>query len=371
MSRIHTLNARGNLLPGAIREHYKWTDTRTFVEIQRIHQDFLDILRAKGIDYDELRNALTPQTGKQEAAFLFDEHRCNPHRIAGVDAADAVFKLLPAGTTHSVLGGELIGDDRDEFARKLLREKAVIAKDLDFKHPTFCFVVYLNNLSAAALENLHEGLKPHSGYLGYVPCTYASLTKTFVTMHLMNFGIRHKNTMILGHEDDRPNTDDFNLHLHDYTALGLKVRSVQLTYFGIFLSYKPEQMLLQETDDDLEIAVRAMSKDVADFGDFTVHIEDAKFTYLTTAKDGKLALAGLNTLTKPELEEAIKSKMRSSYLYSLDWRAVPASESSPGYRGSYFNIMLEFPREVGDPERVTVALEYQPTVKILRVVTMT
>lgn len=371
MSRIHTLNARGNLLLGSIREHYKWTDTKTFVEIQRIHQDLLDILRAKDINYDELRNALTPQTGKHEAAFLFDEHRCNPNRIAGVDAADAVFKLLPAGTTHSVLGGELIGDDRDQFARKLLKEKAVIVKDLDFQHPTFCFVVYVNNLSAATLAGMHERLKDHSGYLGYVPCTYASLTKTFVIMYLMNFGIRHKNIMILGHEDDRPNTENCNLHLHDYTALGLKIRSIQLMYFGIFLAYKPEQMLLQETDDDLEIAVRAMSKEVAHFGDFNVYIEDAKFTYLTTAKDGKLALAGLDTLTKPELEQAIKSKMRSSYLYSLDWRDVLATDSSAGYRGSFFNIMLEFPRELGDPERVTVALEYQPTTKTLRVVTMT
>ncbi|AUN94642.1 hypothetical protein [Pseudazoarcus pumilus] len=371
MSRIHTLNARGNLLLASIREHCKWTDTKTFVEIQRIHHNFLDILRTKGINYDELRNSLIPQTGKHEAAFMFDEHRCNPNRIAGVDAADAVFKLLPTDTSHSILGGELVGDDHDQFARKLLKEKSIIVKDLDFQHPTFCFVVYVNNLSAAALKSMHGGLNNHPGYLGYVPCTYASLTKTFVTMYLMNFGIRHKNTMILGHEDDRPNTQNWNLHLHDYAALGLKIRSIQDMYFSLFLSYKPEQMLLQEADDDLEIAVRAMSKEVADFSDFIVYIEDSKFKYLTTAKNGKLALAGLNTSTKPELEEAIKSKMRSSYLYSLEWRDVPATDSSAGYKGSFFNIMLEFPRKVGDPERVTVSLEYQPTIKTLRVVTMT
>lgn len=371
MSRIHTLNARGNLLFAAIREHYKWTDDRTFREIQRTHSDFLEILSAKGISYDELRNALTPQTNKHEAAFLFDENRCSPDRIPGVDAADAVFKLLPSKTTHSILGGELIGDDRDQFARRLLREKAVIVKDLAFKHPTFCFVVYANNLSSEALSYIHEGLKSHSGYLGYVPCTYASLTKTFVTMHLMNFGIRHKNIMILGHEDDRPNTENHNLHMHDYTALGLKILSVQLMYFGIFLSYKPEQMLLKDSDDDLEIAVRSMSKEVAQFSDFTVVIEDKKFEYLTTEKDGKLALAGLTHLTKAELEEAVRAKMRSSYLYSLDWRDVPANGTSAGYKGSFFNIMLEFPREVGEPERITVALEYQPIRKVLRIVTMT
>lgn len=371
MSRIHSLNARGHLLLAAIRQHYSWTDERTFKEIQRLHQDFLQILANKGISYDDLRTALTPQTNKHEAAFLFDEHRCNPERIPGIDAAGAVFKLLPAQTTHSILGGELIGDDKDEFARRLLAERAVIAKDLNFKHPTFCFAVYVNNLSDRALTAIHEGLTAHAGYLGYVPCTYASLTKTFVTMYLTNFGIRHKGIMILGHEDDRPNTDNHNLHLHDYTALGLKIRSVQAMYFGIFLSYKPDQLLLKESDDDLEIAVRAMSKETEQFSDFTVFIEDPKYQYLTSAKDGKLALAGLSHLPKADLEEAIRSKMRSSYLYSLDWRDVPATDSSPGYTGSFFNIMLEFPRESGDPERVTVALEYMPATKVLRVVTMT
>jgi hypothetical protein len=81
-------------------------------------------------------------------------------------------------TTHSILGGEL-GDDKDEIARRLLADKAIIVKDLNFKHPCFCYVLYVNNLSSEALAVIHEGLKAHTGYLGYVPCTYASLTKTF------------------------------------------------------------------------------------------------------------------------------------------------------------------------------------------------
>lgn len=69
--------------------------------------------------------------------------------------------------------------------------------------------------------------------------------------------------------------------------------------------------------------------------------------------------------------DPLLERMRSSYLYSLDWRDVQASNTCAGYRGSFFNIMLEFPREAGEPERVTVALEYQPSTKVLRVVTMT
>lgn len=370
MPRIHTLNARGNMMLPVMRDYFSWSDERTFKEVQLFHRDCLDILRAKGVNYDDLRTALTPQTAKHEAAFLFDEDRCNADRIAGVDAADALFKLLPAQTTHSVLGGELI-DDRDQIARKLLGEIAVIAKDLNFKHPCFCYVLYVNNLSENTLENIHTGLMSHPGYLGYVPCTNASLAKTFVSMHLVNLVIKHKNMVILGHEDDRDNSENYNLHFHDYKALGLKLRSLQSIYFEAFLAYKPERMLLEQSDDDLETALRAMSREVAPLADCTVFIEERKFHYLTSQKLGKLGLAGVADITKSELEEAIRSKLRSNYLYNLDWRDVPSTAISAGYKGSFFNILLEFPREGGHPERVTVALEFTAAEKVLRVITIT
>lgn len=364
MPCIHTLNARGNVMLPALRDYFSWSDKRTFREIQRFHQDCVEILRKKGISYDELRSSLTPQPTKHEAAFLFDEHRCNPNRIAGIDAADALFGLLPSKTTHSVLGGELI-DDHDKIARKLLREIVVIAKDLDFKHPCFCYVLYVNNLSLEALTKIHDGLKEHSGYLGYVPCTFTSLAKTFVTMSLVNLAIKHKNTVILGHEDDRDNRENHNLQLHDYSALGFQIKSLQHTYFSTFLSYKPERMLLEKSDDDLEIALRAMSPNVVPLDEFSLVIEEEKFhKYLKTKKLGKLGIAGLAPLTKAELEQIMRFKIRSNYLYNLDWRDLPE------YNGSYFNIMLEFQREVGYPERMTVALEYLPVNKVLRLVTI-
>lgn len=349
----------------SLREYFSWTDARTFREIQAVHRDCLSILKAKGIRYDDLRSALTPQPTKHEAAFLFDEHRCDPQRISGVDAADALFKLLPAKTTHSILGGEL-RDDNDEIARKLLGETAVIAKDLDFKHPCFCYVLYVNNLSSDALRSIDAGLRAHRAYLGYVPCTFASLAKTFVSLGLTNLTIKHGNIVILGHEDDRDNRENHNLHLHDYTALGLRIKSLQSIYFSTLLSYKPERMLLETSDDDLEIALRAMAKEIAPLHEFSVVIEDDKFDkYLRTTKLGKLHKAGLGRMTKAELEQAISAKMRSNYLYNIDWR------DEPNYQGSFFNIMLEFARDDGYPERVTAALEYRVADKALRLVTLT
>lgn len=363
MAGIHTLNARGNVMLPALREYFSLTDAQTFREIQRFHKDLLGILNAKGINYESLRSALTPQQTKHEAAFLFDEQRCDNKFIPGVECADALFKLLDRKTTHSILGGDLV-DDEDELARKLLGEAAVVAKDLNFKHPCFCYVLYVNNLSNEAVKTIHNGLKAHDAYLGYVPCTYAGLAKTFISLSLVNLVVKHKNTVILGHEDDRPNSEDHNLHLHDYTALGLKIKSIQSMYFNTFLAYKIERMLLEDSDDDLEIALMSMSQEIAPLTDFTVLIEDDKFNkYLKTKKRGKLERAGIAELTKAELEEAIRKKLRTNYLYNMEW------VDEPTHQLSKFNIVLEFPRAEGFPERLLVSLEYKPAEKVLRLLT--
>ena len=364
MAGIHTLNARGNVMLSALREHYAWTDARTFREIQHFHSDLLDILRGKGIDYASLRSALTPQSAKHEAAFLFDEHRCDNTFVPGVECSDALFKALDRKTTHSILDGEL-KDDRDEFARVLLRRSMVVAKDLNFKHPCFCYVLYVNNLTESNIAVIDNKLRAHKAYLGYVPCTYASLAKTFVSMSLVNLVIKQGDMVILGHEDDRPNTENHNLHLHDYMALGLRLKSIQTMYFSAFLSYKPEWMLMEKSDGDLEIALRAMSETVAPLSEFSVVIADDKFEkYLKTAKLGKLMKAGLAGLTKTELEAEIRAKLRMSYLYNMEW------VNEPTHQLSKFNIMLEFPRLDGYPERMVVALEYRPAERVLRLVTI-
>lgn len=364
MSRIHTLNARGNVMLPALREYFSLNDAQAFREIQRFHEDFVGILDAKGIDYEVLRSALTPQQTKHEVAFLFDEERCDNKFIPGVECADALFKLLGRKTTHSILGGDLVGDN-DKLARKLLGEAAVVAKDLNFAHPCFCYVLYVNNLSKQAVNSIHDRLNAHKAYLGYVPCTYASLAKTFISLSLVNLVIKHKNTVILGHEDDRPNSENHNLHLHDYTALGLEIKSIQSMYFNTFLAYKIERMFLKDSDDDLEIALVSMSQEAALLADFTVLIDDDRFdNYLKTTKLGKLKRAGIADLTKAELEEAIRKKLRTNYLYNLEW------VDKPTHQLSKFNIMLEFPREGGFPERLLVSLEYKPVDKVLRLLTI-
>ena len=123
--------------------------------------------------------------------------------------------------------------------------------------------------------------------------------------------------------------------------------------------------MLEVLQDDLVIALRAMSEEVAPLSEFTVVIAGEKFdTYLRMAKLGKLKRAGLADLAKAELEAAIREKLRTSYLCNLEW------VDEPTHHPSKFNIMLEFPRQNGHPERMVVALEYKPIERMLRLVTI-
>ncbi len=196
-----------------------------------------------------------------------------------------------------------------------------------FRLPNTCFVLYVNNLSEGAVAVIDSKLQQLPAYVGYMPCTYASKAKTFISLNLMNFVIKHGDTVIMAHEDDRPNTQDYNLHMHDYVKQGFRLRSIQSMYFNTFLSYKPERLLLDASDDDLEIALRAMSSAVAPLAKFTVFIEDAKFQqYLQTTKLGKLEKAGLAGLTKAEFAAEIRSKLRMNYLYNLEWVNQPTHQ---------------------------------------------
>ncbi|MCK9506197.1 MAG: hypothetical protein M0Q95_18700 [Porticoccaceae bacterium] len=68
-------------------------------------------------------------------------------------------------------------------------------------------------------------------------------------------------------------------------------------------------------------------------------------------------------MTKAELEEAIRKKLRKNYLYSMEW------VNEPTHQLSKFNIMLEFSRRGGFPERLMVAVEYKPAGRVLRLLT--
>jgi len=360
MQPIHTLDARGHLMLEAVRDHLGISAPEMRREIVRLHEEVIDILALKGVRYSELRSALVPSADRHEAAFLFDTTQIES-RAYGREVFKQVMPLLDPRTTLSVLAGDLLGEDQG-LIFNVLKESLVLARPFTFRHASLLYGVYINNLSLAGLAQLHERLADVPAYVGHIPASFASRAKTYLSLCMANVFLKKERVLIVGHEDDRPNDENVNITLYPLEDFGYKVVSLQGHLHGIFLSYKIERPVLKHFAVDSEMALNAISDEVADLGDFRVLLEEAKHGYLINEKLGKLAKAGLAEADRDRIASLIQSKVSASYIYNLAYLAE--------HDVMKFNLMIEVGRVDGYPTRMTVALEYLPASKTLRVITL-
>lgn len=362
MQAIHTLDARGHIMLECMRDHFRIAAPQMRREILELHGEMVDILSLKGINYADLRSGLVPNADKHEAAFIFDSTKIESC-VYGSEVMAEVLPLLDPRTTHSVLVGDLLGDDDEqETIFHILDESMILARSFTFKHSSLLYGVYINNLTDAALAKLHERLSDFNAYLGYIPTSFACRAKTYLSLCMAGLFLKKNNKIILPHEGDRSNRENVNITIYPLGDFGHEVISLQEHYFGIFLSYKIERPVFGSFAVDSEMALNAISDEIADLSEFKVLLEEAKHGYLINEKLGKLAKAGLADADRDHVASLIQSKVAASYIYNLVYLAE--------HRVAKFNLMIEVTRTDGHPARMTVALEYIPAGKILRVITL-
>lgn len=358
---IFTLNARGNVMLEVMRDHFKLTTAVMHREIQEMHIATRKALQSKGIAYEQLRSGLVPIADRHEAAFIFDS-QCIDSSWYGLEVAKATIPLFDKRSTHSVLCGDLIGKDQ-HLIFDILQESLVLARSFTFVHGTALYCLYINNLSDSALKAFHEALCKFQPYVGFIPGTFASRAKTYLSSILVNTYLKHGSAIITGHEDDRPNEEDVNLVGYPFEDFGYRVMSLQSRYFDLFLGYKIERPVFPGFEVDTEMSLNAVSATVLPIDDFTVELEEAKHNYLKSEKFGKLEKAGIAEMERDDLAQLIRAKISASYIYNLSYLA--------DHNVIKFNVMLEVPRiDGGYPTRILAALEYQPAEKNLRVITL-
>ena len=94
---------------------------------------------------------------------------------------------------------------------------------------------------------------------------------------------------------------------------------------------------------------------------FEVSVDEAKLTYVKTAKTGSVTRAGLEAMTSNELSKLIRQKLSSSYIYNM------AHDEVHGI--TKFNVIIEVPG-LTERTRLLAALEYQPDQRVLRLITL-
>jgi hypothetical protein len=361
---VHTIESRGNILLELVQDHFGLDDEQLHREIVAAVEYTTEALRVRGVKYADLRTALTPQPDRHEIALLFDTTKIDEGWY-GLPIQQRLLPLLAPKSSHSILLGDLLGSNeqqpwiRSQFATHLQPS----GNTFQFKPGTQFYCVYINNCSADMVRTLHNGFRAYTPYVGYADVTYSSMFKTYLSTCLVNGYIKHRSIIIQQHEDDLPDETNQNTLGYPFEEAGFKCRSIQGMYFGLLLSYKIERPVLAGFERDQVHALNAVSSQPKDIANCAVEIDERKLEYLNKAKTGTLKRLGVLGQPKAMLEDLIRAKVRSNYLYNLHLRS--------DYSVATFNILLELQAiDTGDPVRVVASFAYEQERNAIRLVTL-
>jgi hypothetical protein len=299
------------------RDYFKLTPQRMQREIQGMRGLLEDALSKKGISYEKLRSALVPDRKRREVALVFDTLAIESSWY-GLDVFQRVIPLLDNKSNHSILVGDYLdrpGQEKQLFAA--FEESVQLRRNVEFRHPTQFYIVYVNNLTDTMVRRLDEGLSGYKAYVGFADTTYSSVFKFYLSTMLVNLGIKHGSIFLQGHEPDRPEADDVNMCGYPFEDFGFVCRSVSSDLEGVLLTYKIERPVFPGFEVDTEFALNAISLLPLPLDDFKIEVEEAKLAYVKSIKEGSVERAGLDAVTTAELAELIKAKISASYIYNL------------------------------------------------------
>ena len=357
---IFTLDARDNILLEFIKERFKLDENGIYVEINNAFNDLLSILVKKKINYQDLKHALIPSE-RNEIALVFDRFKIETSWY-GLPIMSAILPLLDKNSSHSVLVGDYIGDGQKQLDIEFFR-LIQPARFITYRDNHQYYIVYINNLSDNMVNTITNNLVSFNPYVGYFDLTYASVIKTYLSSILIRLFLKTKLIILQSHPDDVGNDKDENTSSYPFEDLGYRCKSVQSMYYGLFLSYKIERQILNGFKNDTIFSINAITDKIFDITEFKLLVEERKFQYLLQAKADNLNRSGISTLTIHELENLIKEKLNSNYIYNLTFLK--------DYATVKFDLLIETTRSDNNkPFKLNVGLEYRPSDKTLRLITM-
>ena len=360
---IHTLNARGNILLEVTRDQFNLQPDRMLTEIQALRQMVERALALKGLKYESLKTALVPDRKRSEIALVFDTVKIESNSY-GYKVFENLIPLFDKTSNHSVLVTDYsdrgAGQDTMQAA---MAEAVKLRRDVNWKHSSQFYIVYINNLTQTMIERIDGGLTTWDAYVGYADTTYASRFKLLISTMAVNLCVKVGKVILQGYEDDVPNEEDSNMCGYPFEANGYTCRSIQSILEGTLLSYKIERPVIKGFEVDTEMSLNAVSSMPLSLDDFTVEVDEAKLGYLITAKSGSLTKAGLQAIDSRKLAQLIKERIALNYIYNMSFDSV--------HNTTKFNIILEIPpvAHSSKPTRLLASLEYQPACKNLRLIT--
>lgn len=360
---IYTLNARDNFFLEFTKEHFDLSEEVMHNEIMHTFNECLNTLKDKKINYSDLKPTLIPSIDSREIALVFDTLRIESSWY-GLPVFDKIIPLFDKNSSHSVLVGDYIGnEDLQSTLKQEFLAEIIPAGKIDYKHSTQFYIVYINNLTKTMVKRFDDELKKFDAYVGYFDVSNKSFIKDYLSTILVKLFIKSGKNIIQGHEEDRDNSENVNMSGYSFEESGYTCKSLQATYYDLFLSYKIERGVYTCFEADTTLSINAISSTVFDISDFNVLIEEGKFKYLLDSHAGRIKKAGMIKLTSEELENFIKEKIKSNYIYNMMFLKKHDTLK--------FNIIVEAEaQDTNEIVKLLVALEYIPQDKTLRLITL-
>lgn len=357
---IYTLYARGNVLLPVTVKVFNLNNKQYAKMVLDAHKEAKIKLKEKGINYDDLKSALIPaHKDKYEIALVFDSTLIDSDWY-GYDVFEHILPTLNKESTCSILCGDIIADNlSSDIVYKMMFSDMKQFHPTIFRHPTQYFVVYINNLTARHKDNIVSFLEFYAPFIGYVDTTLNGYFKSLISRTLVHLCIKHKDIIILQHEDDIEDKENINNCGYSFEKYGFKYISIKQMYFGLFLSYKIESLIADT--EDLNYSMWAIAPNY-EADTLNVYVDECKIQYLNTSKTNLMEKLNLKNYSSNELENLIKNQLDRTYYYNLEYLEQ--------YNTPKFNVSLDLQTVDNKIRKVLVALKYSEQNNRFELITM-
>lgn len=358
---IYTINSRDYLYLPVMKDGLDFGSTEMNKIINSLFTELDNILKYKKIKYKELKNVLIPKKNRKQILLVFNSLQIEKSMYGNVIMSE-VLKCFDKDTIHSVKAGDYIEINNISSNELLNHMRQYIEVSSEVVYCGQLFLVYINNITDAQYSEFISMMEGINSYIGNIDLTYSSLLKDYCSLILAGSFIKYYDKIITLHEDDIDYKENMNCSMYDFESTGYQVLSIPERFYKLFLDYKIETNFIGADKDDLCFSIASISNHDDFSEEYNITIEDKKLGYLKSEKEGSLKKISDLSISKSELEEKIKSKIKSSYFYNLDYLDE--------HNVSKFNVMLETENKDNNPCKIVVALEYKYDTKELRIITL-
>ena len=355
---IYTFNNVGYVLYSVTKDCFDLTDKQVYNMIQQEFEKMKSRLKQKGIDYNDLKKALIPNTveSRHELCLLFDRTLIEDAYYGRV-IFEKLLPLLHKESEYSILVGDYIDvfdkqRGSQDILHKAMSDVITVCNESNFKHTCQYYLVYFSNIGSIEAAKIIDTFSSSREFYGYAYLDYNSAFKSYLSRILVSECVKYKKTIISSHPSDYLDSENIQMRPYPYIENGFTFVSINDESYEPFLHYKIESIVPDK--DDIGFCFNALFPKFDSIEKLKVVVSDDKYyKYLITEKNGKgkiLSMLGFDETNKSYFEKQICEKVSKNYIYNLEYLV-----EHDVYK---FNICIEFPQKDGGVRKAIAGFKY-------------